>query len=82
MTNYYRNIFIFALIVTIIFYIISVVAFFIVDIPVICCVTAAFVAFICSNVADNNYREYLYWKRIDKECVQHPNPVDPEGRVK
>ena len=29
---------------------------------------ALFVAFICSNIADNNYREYLYWKRLDKEC--------------
>ena len=56
MTNYYRNIFIFALIVTIICYIASAVTFFIVDIPVICCVTAAFIAFIFSNIADNNYR--------------------------
>lgn len=68
MTNYYRNIFIFALIVTIVCYIISVVTFFIVDIPAICCIAAAFVAFAFSNVADNNYREYLYWKRLDKDC--------------
>ena len=68
MTNYYRNLFIFALIATIICYIISVVTFFIVDIPAICCVTAAFVAFVCSKVADDNYIEYLYWKRLDKEC--------------
>lgn len=68
MTNYYKNLFIFALIVTIVCYIISVVTFFIVNIPVICCVTTAFVAFIFSNIADNNYREYLYWKRFDKEC--------------
>ena len=68
MTSYYRNIFIFALIVTIVCYIISVVAFFIVDIPVIICVHAAFVAFLCSKIADDNYREYLYWKRFDKEC--------------
>ena len=67
MTNYYRDIFIFALIVTIICYIFSVAAFFIVEIPAIGCIIAAFAAFICSNVADNNYREYLYWKRFDKE---------------
>lgn len=75
MTNYYRNIFIFALIATIVFCIISVATFFLVDIPVICCVTTAFVAFVFSNVADNNYREYLYWKRLD--AARHANA--PKG---